>query len=338
VGLTKLRIFLNMREVLSERLPVVNRKRRTVSRNSEGQLAAPEISAPVVLLLQNSLQTDGLLLRVQFSKFVKAKWHLLSLCVLLLGTSLRASTFTFKSGTKFEGEVVEFKGTNMVIVRNAKDANLYTITASMLAGNGQQRLDELRTEQAKVLAEQHRLAARRSQEDDVPAEQEEKDPSAITGNFGLKLGQRFNLSLATSTNSMITPYGFKIPSYGFQPSYPLTNFTSYWVDVTPRSNVIYSISASTSADFDSSYDWELRMKLLAALEEKYGKSVQSHTDEYNYNRITKGTRTVSLIYSRRGGPGVIIDYQDGVLAGQAEREQKKIEAASPERKDLKEHL
>ena len=270
------------------------------------------------------------------------------------------ATFTFKSGAKFEGEVVEFKDTNMVIVRSAKDGNLYTITASVLAGDGQQRLDELRAQQAKeqaeILAEQHRLAARRLQQDDVPAEQAEDDssgqaghPSRITGAFGLKLGQVFEPKYATGTNQTpesMTRKGESIKiemvGYNFKPRPPLPHFERYEVGVTPCSNYVYRIAVC--ADFDSfSAAREEQEKLLAALQEKYGKAAfGSQTNgvyrSWSYT-ITQGTREVWLSLSMDTDPiSLFLDYEDAALHSQAKWEQAAIDAADPERKAQRKKL
>jgi hypothetical protein len=235
---------------------------------------------------------------------MKGKWHLLAPCVLLLVTTLRASTFTFKSGAKFEGEVVEFKGTNSVIVRSSKDAKPYTITISMLSDGDQQRLTELR--------------------------------SQITGAFGLELGQKYSPS-PTARKEL----GGRLMGYGFTPRPPLPNFTEYVVAVTPRSNHIFRISATGYFD-DGLNAFQERGKLLAALEEKYGKAVHEDASSSRYTPeidiITKGSREVRLAYisgnSLRGErASITVIYLDNPLAEQAERESR-----GREREDLKKQL
>jgi hypothetical protein len=265
-----------------------------------------------------------------------------------------AATFTFKSGATFEGEVVEFKGTNMVIVRSAKDGNLYTITASALAGDGQPRLDELRAqhakEQAEILAEQRRLAARRFQQDSVPAERAEDDssgqqghPSRITGAFGLKLGQVFDPKYATGTNrapQSMTRKGeliqIEMVGYTFKPSHPVPRFERCEAGVTPCSNYVYSIAVC--ADFESfSAAKEEQEKLLAALQEKYGKATFGSWTNGVYRSwsyaITQGTREVRLTLSIDTAPiSLFLNYEDTALHSQAKWEQSAIDAGNPERK------
>lgn len=64
---------------------------------------------------------------------IRAEQLLLTAWFLCVAASLHAATLTFKSGATFEGEVVEFIGTNSVIVKSSKDYKPYTITISMLS-------------------------------------------------------------------------------------------------------------------------------------------------------------------------------------------------------------
>jgi hypothetical protein len=227
-----------------------------------------------------------------------------------------AVTFTFKSGAKFEGEVIEFKGTNSVVVRSAKDAKPYTITISMLTEDDQQRLAELR--------------------------------SQITGAFGMVLGQKF---IPSSITALDDGEGYW-RRYRFSPSAPLPGFTQYWVRVTPGSNRIWSIGAVALFGKDSVAAWKERQKLVAALEEKYGKAVHEEASESRYtpetDTITKDNREVAVRYGdfRRGivlpdgtqtvddSPAMVsIIYQDKSLAAQAEKE-----SGGHERDELKRKL
>jgi hypothetical protein len=53
--------------------------------------------------------------------------------------------FTFKSGTTLQGEVVEFKGTNSVVVKSSADGKPYTIALSDLSPSSLARLAKLRS-------------------------------------------------------------------------------------------------------------------------------------------------------------------------------------------------
>lgn len=271
-----------------------------------------------------------------------------------------AATFTFKSGTKFEGDVVEVKGTNSVVVRSAKDGKIYTIILSMLTDADQYlitghwpgvsgdhepsyqeilRAERVSREAGKTLPEQA--------EDDSSGQA--GHPSRITGAFGLKLGQVFDPKYATGTNqtpeSMTSKGEFikmQMVGYNFKPRHPLPNFERYEVGVTPCSNYVYSIGVS--ADFESfSSAREEQEKLLAALQEKYGKATfDSRTNgvyrSWSYT-IKQGTREVWLSLSRDTDPiSLFLDYGDTALHSQAEREQAEIEAANPERKAQRKKL
>ena len=273
-----------------------------------------------------------------------------------------AATFTFKSGATFDGEVVEVKGTNAVIVRSAKDGKLYTIVFSTLtdvdryaitghwpgaSGNREPsasdvlRAEREKAEAGKALPEQ--------------AGNESSDSGQITGAFGLKLGQRFDLKCATTTNNIRTEMTvrgkmilFDMPDYGFKPRLALPHFSDYWVGITPRSNCVYSISALTSSlasddpDFDA---WAECTKLLAVLEDKYGKSDFTTADSMMAYKFKQGSRELVLSYwKKRDGisASLRIDYEDTALRSQARSEHAAIDAADPgrnaERNKLKNQL
>jgi hypothetical protein len=226
---------------------------------------------------------------------------------LLALTALTAQTdmFTFKSGAKFEGEVVEVKGTNSVIVRSAKDAKLYTITISMLTNE-----------------EQRRLATLQSQ---------------IAGAFGIRLGQTFRVANAVKTDERS---GMKfLASCPFAPIAPLPNFTEYSVRVTPRSNRVCSVSAGAYFGEDDIKAWAERQKIVAALEEKYGKAIHTDASSVRYtpetDTITKNNCLVEVrsVSSKPpllapdgsviadGRPACIfIEYRDVSLQNEAEKQ------------------
>ena len=224
-------------------------------------------------------------------------------CFVLTGA---AATFTFKSGAKFEGEVVEFKGTNSLVVRSAKDAKLYTITISMLADEDQHRLVELQ--------------------------------SQITGAFGIKLGQSFR---AVKTVEVSELSGIKyLASCPFTPTARVPNFSEYVVRVTPRSNHVYSVMASAYFGENSLKAYGERVKIVAALEEKYGKAehtTSTDRDKMDVDTITKGNRIVEVRsmgcthgdyeIARLAGTEVpvypafvVIEYRDLLLQNEAEKE------------------
>ena len=219
-----------------------------------------------------------------------------------------AATFNFKSGAKFEGEVVEFKGTNSVVVRSTKDAKMYTIICSMLTDEDQHRLVELQ--------------------------------SQITGAFGIKLGQSFRAFKTVEVFELTgTKYSAECP---FTPTAPLPKFSEYMVRVTPRSNHVYSVMAAAHFGEDSLKAYGERVKIVAALEEKYGKaehttSIVVHGDKMDVDTITQGNRMVEVRsmgcthgdyeIARLAGTEVsvypafvVIEYRDLLLQKEAEKE------------------
>jgi hypothetical protein len=119
----------------------------------------------------------------------------------------------------------------------------------------------------------------------------------------------------------------------------LPNFTEYWVKVTLRSNHVWSIGAIALFGEDSVKASSERRKIVAALEEKYGRAVHAEASESRYtpetDTITKDNREVAVRYAnfRRGivlpdgtqavensPPLVSIIYEDKSLAAEAEKE------------------
>jgi hypothetical protein len=234
----------------------------------------------------------------------------------LLGSSLLAQdgtnrstafNFNFKSGSEMKGEIIAFKGTNSVIIRD-KDAKPYSIKISMLTEESQRRLD---------------TNACRAQE--------------IAGAFGLALGQKFNPAAATSVEKRAGSL-----NYDFRPSVPLPNFAHYSVEVTPRTGRIYRIAALAVFDGNSAkYAWEATGKLmayddaaqreyekiLAALWEKYGRpACELEPDEQRSEirknaRVTRGDREAWVSYTQSSGSAFVhLVYRDKSLEAQALKE------------------
>lgn len=222
--------------------------------------------------------------------------------------SLQAHIFTFKAGATFEGEIAEFKGTNVVLVTSAKDGKPYSLTTSLLSEDDQKY-----------------LAMRRRELE-----------SEITGAFGVRLGQPFRPELATSKHV----FGDGVTLYGFKPQNPLPSFSEYWVRVTPRSNHVFYIVADGRLNWEKAY--EERRKILAALEEKYGKAVHRKKDlrsagTMEYDTMTQGDRVVEVRFVTGNSPSeltsITISYEDKALRKQAEKE-----SGGQERDGLKKRL
>jgi hypothetical protein len=279
----------------------------------------------------------------------------LTLLLALATLTAQAATYTFKSGAKFEGDVVEHKGTNALVVRSDRDGKLYTLYLTNLT-----ELDQMFITGKSPTASDY-AAARRAEADRADAgktmpEQPEDSASAsgqIIGAFGLKLGQKFDLKYAVSTNKTEETMTLKgevnhinLNSYYFRPKVPLPNFDSYIVHTTPCSNLVYAITAY-SMDFESfSAACDESDKLLAVLQQKYGKAHHwlNVEKDCEWNTITQGTREVTLFFRHftNSMPGLSLSYTDNDLHRQAQAEQITIDAAdsarAAERKKLKQQL
>src|ERR1035437_5234064 len=115
------------------------------------------------------------------------KWNRLAFigASLLVVLRAQATTLSFKSGAKFEGEVAEVKGTN-VLARNEKDGKTYTIPLAYLSDVDQMVITGHPPSHEDSQAPPEKAGAAKT-----PPEQSENKPdeSQIVGAFGLKLGQ-----------------------------------------------------------------------------------------------------------------------------------------------------
>lgn len=75
----------------------------------------------------------------------RAKQLSLIAVIAYCAASLQAGTLTFRSGAKLEGEVVEFKGKNLVVMKSSKDSKSYVLTISDLTDASQRYLARSRS-------------------------------------------------------------------------------------------------------------------------------------------------------------------------------------------------
>jgi hypothetical protein len=208
-------------------------------------------------------------------------------------TSLQGVVFHFSNGNTLEGDIIEFRGTNTVVLSNPKFAKTFTVNISALKEADRNLLVEMR--------------------------RDFRPP--IIGAFGIRFGEVFR---AQSASKAYDGGDGRFVRYAFRPTEPLQGFGEYSVGVTPKSNRVYAIHAAALGDPQTFYS--LRSKLVATLEDKYGKAV--HTDDSDlpglqYDTITVGMREVMIVYSR-GSPTapvqLAINYTDKELEKQGEDE------------------
>jgi hypothetical protein len=221
---------------------------------------------------------------------------------------------------------VEVTRTNSVLVRSDKDGMVYTLNLDYL------------TDEARF------IATHGTQPADSASGSEQ-----IVGACGLKLGEWFDPNYATHTNKSTDTVTTKdetlhvnLTSYSFKPETPLPNFTDYSVGVTPRSNIVYSIEMRKSYGAIEAARPE-EDKLLAVLQQKYGKATRAYysATKCTMSTIKQGTREVSLISGFPTlGSFVSLRYTDTTLKEQAKWEQAQIDYPSlqMERKKLKQQL
>jgi len=267
----------------------------------------------------------------------------------------QAATLNFKSGATLEGEVVEIRGTNSVLVRSDKDGKDYEIKLSYLTDADQIRITGNLMSADEYFAG-YRAARQKEKEEDAKTlpeqpENEAKDSGKIVGAFGLRLGQRFDLKYATGTSKSpdtVSVNGATIhierTNYNFRPKVPLPGFDFYQVETTPRSNLVCSISTTKIEFHPFGAAFNEHDNVLKVLEQKYGKATLTSYPEVEYHTIRQDKREVLVTFglSTNSGPSLTITYQDTALYQRAKQEQMEIEAADParqaERKRLKQQL
>jgi hypothetical protein len=257
----------------------------------------------------------------------------------------KTATFTNEEGRVYKG-VTLIRANREGIVWRGEGMGLVSYTNLSPALLESLGIPVERIEQAKARAEQ-RVAANIERRAALAAAAQVKSataeevPSQITGAFGIKLGQTFRVASGAETEERYgKKYSARCP---FTPTARLPNFSEYMVCVTPRSNHAFSVSATAYFGEDSLKAYAERDKIVAALEEKYGKAehttsrgLHNEVDCY-YDTITKGNRTVEIRsmgwthsdyeIARLAGTEVevypafvVIDYSDLLLKNEAEKE------------------
>jgi len=157
----------------------------------------------------------------------------------------------------------------------------------------------------------------------LPAKGEE--PKAkIEGAFGLKLGDKFDVSKATWTRTLDD--GDVL--YGFQPTKPFKGMHDYYVSITPDESLIYTISALQK--FDSATEAQAECDVIChILENKYGPFDKPRIGETmsGIKRIMRDHRIVQVDLDKAFAASVQIVYVDLELFSDSEKKKIASKAA-----------
>jgi len=156
--------------------------------------------------------------------------------------------------------------------------------------------------------------------------------SAIKGDFGVKLGEKFDATKGLGKSSLAD----KKTLYEFISVKPYDKCDSYYVLITPESKIIYSILAQGVMDSKKACKREQKI-LMDQLTSKYGatKEKTSLKMRQDVEKITQGDRDV---YTECTGPKsttLRVVYTDHKLGKQAEEERSPLEAAEEKTDDVK---
>ena len=131
----------------------------------------------------------------------------------------------------------------------------------------------------------------------ILTEQQAATESQITGAFGVTLGQVYGASARWVTEGPTYTY------CNFTPKPGLPGFTEYRAIVNPRSKVVHTIVAMETFSGDVldriNQSGPETLKIVAALEKKYGNALYrpSSSSEYQSYTITRGQRLVRVYTS-----------------------------------------
>ena len=138
----------------------------------------------------------------------------------------------------------------------------------------------------------------------------------ITGAFGLKLGDELD-----SSSSVIgeKPFTNTTNEYPFKPKKPFRSFSRYGVSITPKTHLIYEISALGVMENKSACTSEQDV-IMSLLEKKYGKQTISNTIVQKDSKRTIATTCNVHTFTIIG-----LNYMDHDLFAQAKKERLEIE-------------
>lgn len=164
----------------------------------------------------------------------------------------------------------------------------------------------------------------------LPAKGEE--PKAkIESAFGLKLGDKFDITKATKVGE----FSDKEKFYHFKPEKPFRSLTEYYVVLTPQSDLIYKIVAS--GEFEGTGMATKEGSVIShLLEKKYGAFDKSNfgLTMAGAKVITQSHRQLMIDVDEAFGGKIRLTYLDEALEKKADAEYVAIEAAKADASGL----
>ena len=145
----------------------------------------------------------------------------------------------------------------------------------------------------------------------------------ITGAFGVKLGQ------VLSSQMIKTSAFLGDNKYSFDPEKKFRSFSTYLIEITPKTRKIYSISAMGDMDDDPTCEEEQAL-IMAIIKKKYGGRIVESSLFFERQIISQGNRSVATTCS--GGlfddETLSIKYSDSKLEELAENERIELESSN----------
>jgi len=156
--------------------------------------------------------------------------------------------------------------------------------------------------------------------------------SAIEGAYGVKLGEKFDTKIAIGRSKLTD----RTPSYKFSPIDPYDKCDSYYVYITPKTNIIYSIVAQGEMENEATCKHEQNV-LTELLTKKYGptEKMESFTISQEVESITQGDKAIYIDCKGPDNATLRVAYTDHKLGRQAEKESITLGAAEEKAADMK---
>ncbi|MFW5751758.1 MAG: hypothetical protein ACOCW8_00315 [bacterium] len=152
----------------------------------------------------------------------------------------------------------------------------------------------------------------------------------VTGAFGFKFGETFNINDATRTSE--TKNG--LPLYGVTPEKPVKYFKNYFLKITPKSKKIYSIWGIGHYNSNQRCVTDLEV-VKALMEKKYG---EFNKPDFSFHEIYSfygDSKIISIkCQNNFSDADLYAIYTDTRLEEVAEKERVEIEAENTDTSGL----
>lgn len=156
----------------------------------------------------------------------------------------------------------------------------------------------------------------------TPRNKNSDSAEKIIGAFGKELGAKFEPSSAIGSGELTDG----TPMFQFSPTNRFRSFSKYYVMISPKSHIIYSIWGIGSIENDPTCKKEQQV-ILAILKDKYGQPLKKDLSMtlFDTEMIDRGGRDIVLKCHGFMDATIEIRYTDRLLKEQANNERIEIE-------------